>query len=266
MSLLNMSDSLVQNIDRLFFTEGALLRNEFDELYNALFANADTYISVVKLLSENKSGMLREDIAKATGLEGAFLSKILKNLERCDFITRLSQYGQKVRNNIFRLTDFYTLFYYKFIENNNTKDDRWWSNNMSSRSVSAWMGLSFELVCLNHHKQIKGALGIAGVGTAISTWRSTADPEKGIPGFQIDLIIERADRIIHLCEMKFSTDQYGITDSYEKKLRERMGLFRMATKNKKSLVITFVTTYGVVGGKHKSIVHSEVTMDDLFQA
>ena len=266
LSLLNMSDSLVQNIDRLFFTEGALLRNEFDELYNALFANADTYISVVKLLSENKSGMLREDIAKATGLEGAFLSKILKNLERCDFITRLSQYGQKVRNNIFRLTDFSTLSYYKFNENNNTKDDRWWSNNMSSRSVSAWMGLSFELVCLNHHKQIKGALGIAGVGTAISTWRSTADPEKGIPGFQIDLIIERADRIIHLCEMKFSTDQYGITDSYEKKLRERMGLFRMATKNKKSLVITFVTTYGVVGGKHKSIVHSEVTMDDLFQA
>jgi len=202
LSLLNTADSLAQNIDRL--------------------------------LSENKSGMTREDIVKATGLEGAFLSKILKNLERCDFITRLSQYGSKVRNNIFRLTDFYTLFYYKFIESNNTKDDRWWSNNMDSRSVSAWMGLSFELVCLSHHKQIKGALGIAGVGTSISTWRSKADREKGIPGFQIDMIIERADRIIHLCEMKFSTDQYGITDSYEMKLRERMGLFRMATKNKKS--------------------------------
>ena len=137
---------------------------------------------------------------------------------------------------------------------------------MGARSVSAWMGLSFELVCLGHHKQIKSALGIAGVGTSISTWRSKADTEKGIPGFQIDMIIERADRIIHLCEMKFSTDQYGITDSYEMKLRERMGLFRIATKNKKSLVITFITTYGVVGGKHKSIVHSEVTMDDLFQA
>ena len=266
LSLLNTADSLAQNIDRLFFSEGAQLKMEFDELYNALFTNADTYVSVVRLLSENKSGMTREDIVKTTGLEGAFLSKILKNLERCDFITRLSQYGSKVRNNIFRLTDFYTLFYYKFIESNNTKDDRWWSNNMGAPSVSAWMGLSFELVCLGHHKQIKGALGIAGVGTSISTWRSKADTEKGIPGFQIDMIIERADRIIHLCEMKFSTDQYGITDSYEMKLRERMGLFRMATKNKKSLVITFVTTYGVVGGKHKSIVHSEVTMDDLFQA
>ena len=97
------------------------------------------------------------------------------------------------------------------------------------------MGLSFELVCLVHPRQIKAALGIAGVGTAISSWRSKADPDKNMPGFQIDMIIERADRIIHLCEMKFSTDR-------------------------------FVTTYGVVDGKHKSIVHSEVTMDDLFKS
>ena len=126
------------------------------------------------------------------------------------------------------------------------------------------MGLSFELICLNHHRQIKAALGISGVGTSISTWRSKADKTSGIPGFQIDMIIERADRIIHLCEMKFCTDLYGITTSYETKLRERMSLFRMATKNKKALVNTFVTTYGVINGKHKSIVHSEVTMDDLF--
>ncbi|MDE6694710.1 MAG: ATP-binding protein, partial [Bacteroidales bacterium] len=129
---------------------------------------------------------------------------------------------------------------------------------------SAWMGLGFELVCLSHYRQIKNALGISGVGTSVSTWRSKADSVNEIPGFQIDLIIERADRIIHLCEMKFSTSLYGITDNYELKLRERMGLFRLATKNKKALVITFVTTYGVVNGKHKSIVHSEVKMDDHF--
>ena len=247
LSLLNTSDSLAQNIDRLFFADGAHLKGEFDELYNALFSNADTYISIVKLLSENKSGLTREDIAKATGLEGSFLSKILKNLERCDFITRLSHFGSKTRGGIFRLTDFFTLF-------------------MDSRSVSAWMGLSFELVCLAHHRQIKAALGIAGIGTAISSWRSKTDPDKNMQGFQIDMIIERADRIIHLCEMKFSTDRYAITDNYEMKLRERMGLFRMATKTRKTLVITFVTTYGVVDGKHKSIVHSEVTMDDLFKS
>ena len=265
LSLLNPSDSLAQNIDRLFFSDGAQLKGEFDELYTALFSKADTYISIVKLLSENKSGMTREEIAQRIGSSGAFLSKVLKNLERCDFITRLSQFGSKSRGSIFRLTDFFTLFYYKFLESNNTKDDKWWSNNMDSRSIAAWMGLSFELASLSHHRQIKAALGIAGVGTSLSTWRSKADPKQNIPGFQIDLVIERADRIVHLCEVKFSTSQYGITDSYEAKLRERMGLFRIATGTKKTLVITFITTYGVVNGKHKSIVHSEVTMEDLFK-
>lgn len=266
LSLLNTSDSLAQNIDRLFFAEGAQLKHEFDELYTALFNKADSYMAIVKLLSENKVGLSREDIVRATGIEGAFMSKVLNNLERCDFITRLSQYGNKKRDSLYRLTDFFTLFYYKFIESNNTKDEQWWSNNFDSRSVLAWMGLSFELVCLCHHRQIKSALGISGVGTSISTWRSKADTANGIPGFQIDMIIERADRMIHLCEMKFSQDLYGITESYEMKLRERMGLFRLATKNKKSLVHTFITTYGVVDGKHKSIVHSEVTMDDLFNS
>lgn len=264
LSILNTSDSLAQNIDRLFFFEGAQLKYEFDELYTGLFNKADSYIEVVKLLSENKNGLSREDIVRTTGIEGTFMSKILKNLERCDFITRWSLYGNNKKNAIYKLTDFFTLFHHKFIETNNTKDEHWWSNNLNSSSVSSWMGLSFELVCQCHHKQIKAALGIAGVGTAISVWRSKANEKNGIPGFQIDMIIERADRMIHLCEMKFCKDMYGITEKYETALRERMAFFRLATKNKKSLVHTFITTYGVVDGKHKSIVHSEVKMDDLF--
>jgi hypothetical protein len=265
LSLLNPADSLAQNVDRLFFSPGGLLRSEFDELYNALFARADAYIEVAQLLSEKSQGLTREEILAHTGIEGAFLSKILRNLERCDFVTRLSQYGNKSRESLYRLTDFFTLFYYRFIEHNNAKDDAWWTHNLNSRSVATWMGLSFELLCLTHHRQIKAALGIAGVSTTVSTWRSRPDAERSMPGFQIDLIIERADRIVHLCEMKFSTDLYAFTADYEQKLRERMSLFRLATKNKKTLVNTFVTTYGVVNGKHKSIVHSEVIMDDLFR-
>lgn len=266
LSILNPYDSLAQNVDRLFFEEGAQLRYEFDELYTALFNQADAYIAVVKLLSENKSGLTRDEIRTSTKMEGAFLSKVLKNLERCDFITRWSQYGAAKKNSVYRLCDFYTLFYYKFIEQDAAKDEHWWSNNLDSVGVSSWMGLSFELLCLCHHRQIKAALGIAGVGTSVSAWKSKADEKKGIPGFQIDMIIERADRMIHLCEMKFSKDMYAITDTYERKLRERMSYFRMVTKTKKSLLHTFVTTYGVVNGKHKSIVHSEVTMDDLFNS
>lgn len=64
---------------------------------------------------------------------------------------------------------------------------------------------------MGHHRQIKEALGISGIATTVSTWRSNPDPPKNLPGAQIDMIIERADRVIHLCEMKFSQKAYNIT-------------------------------------------------------
>ena len=265
-SILSPEKSLTQNVDTLCFKEDGKLRIEFDELYSALFANADYYIGVVKALSAHRSGLTFQEIAKAINLQGGKLTRVLKNLERCDFIERWSQYGNKKRQAIFRLMDFYTLFYYKFIEPNDTKDEQWWSNNIDSQSVTSWMGISFELVCLQHHRQIKKALGIAGVGTSVSTWHCKPDEKEQIPGAQIDMIIERADRIIHLCEMKFSVGKYVITKDYEMRLRERAGIFNTVTGNRKALVHTFITTYGVVDGKHKSIVHSEVTIDDLFNS
>ena len=265
-SILAPEKSLMQNIDLLCFRPDGKLRIEFDELYNALFSNADYYIDTVKALSAHKSGLTFQEIAKEIKLEGGKLTRVLKNLERCDFIERWSQYGNKKRQEILRLTDFYTLFYYKFIKSNNTKDEQWWSNNFDSQSVTSWMGVSFELVCLRHHNQIKKALGISGMATSVSTWHCKPNEKEQTPGAQIDMIIERADRMIHLCEMKFSEGVYHISQDYEKKLRERMGLFKYLTANKKSLVHTFITTYGVANGKHKSIVHSEVTMDALFNS
>lgn len=264
-SILNPGLSLTQNIDDLCFREDGKLRIEFDELYNALFVNADLYLETVRILSGHKSGLTFQEISRKLKMEGGKVTRIIKNLERCDFIEKWSQYGNKKRQEVYRLTDFYTLFYYKFIGSNNTKDEYWWSNNADSQSVAAWMGTSFEIVCLRHHRQIKAALGITGVGTSVSTWHCLPDSAKQTPGAQIDMIIDRADRIVHLCEIKFSKDVYHITQDYELMLRERMGLFRYLTNNKKALVNTFITTYGVADGKHKGIVHSEVTMDDLFK-
>ena len=263
-SLIRSSDSLAQNIDRLFFLEDGALRLEFDELYHALFSNADLYIEVVKLLCEHKSGLTFSEISKAIHFEGGKLTRVLLNLERCDFIEKWAQYGNKKREARYRMIDFYTIFYYKFIESNSYKDSHWWSNNLDSRSISSWMGNAFEQVCMAHHRQIKDKLHIDSMATSIYTWHKKSDEE--LPGAQIDMIIERADRIIHLCEMKFSENKYAITKDYEMKLRERAGIFKMATGNKKALVHTFITTYGVVDGKHHSIVHSEVTMDDLFNS
>lgn len=188
---------------------------------------------------------------------------MLTNLERCDFISRSHNFGCKTREASYRLIDFYTLFYYRFIAQDTSGDELWWSHNFESRLVSTWQDLTFEIVCLVHTDAIKRALGISGMATEVSSWRKVASDGKR--GAQIDLVIKRADRIVHLCEMKFSKAEYRITEAYDQQLRERMELFRVSTKTKLSLVNTFVTTYGVADGVHHSIVHSEVVAADLFK-
>ena len=262
LSLMNPQLSVAQNIDLLFFDKNAPLRKEYDELYSALFSHVDSYLKVIELLNSRKSGMTRAEIAKNTVLSGTFLTTILNNLEQRDFIERYEIFGRK--SAIYRLMDFYTLFYFKFIHGHHSKDEAWWSHNIDDPGIRSWMGLAFELVCMRHHTQIKKALGISGIGTNITTWKCSADEEAGTPGAQIDMLIERSDRVIHLCEMKFSEQEYPITGDYEMRLRNRMGIFKQKTKTRKAVVHTFVTTFGIGQGKHSSIVHSEVTMNNLF--
>ncbi len=264
LSLLAPRESVAQNIDRLCFDPRGKLRMEFDELYNALFHNAQTYVKVVKILAENKIGLTRKEISEKTHISGSTLSGILKNLERSDFIAKRLQYGNKKKDSVYRLIDFYTLFYYKFIESDGSQDKLWWTHNLSSPSILSWMGLTFELICLEHHEQIKRGLGIGGMATSVSTWRHMATKGNLAPGAQVDMVIERADRIIHLFEMKFSTKKFKITRDYEKKIRERLWLFQEVTKTSKAVVQSFVTTYGLDNPTSWSIVHSELTMDDLF--
>lgn len=263
MSLLNSEQSLAQNVDRLFFAKNALMREEYDELYNASFNQAEKYIAVIKALAGSRKGLLRADIIDKTKLDGGGLTKILENLERCDFIESYSRFNSSIRNTLYRISDPYTLFYFKFLHNKSTKDEHWWTNNMHSHSVESWQGFSFETVCMNHLEQIKHCLGISGIATTTSSWRKKGDDTNA--GTQIDLVIDRSDRVINLCEMKFSKEPYTITKDYEEKLRNRMAVFRAETKVRKSLVTTMVTTYGVLRGIHSGIIQNEVRMDDLFK-
>ena len=264
-SLLDARESLVQNIDRLFFRKNGELRTEFEELFNALFTHSEKYVSVVRALNAVRDGMTRDEISKVTDLKDAVLTNVLRNLERCDFIIRYSQYGNKTKGAIYRLVDFYTLFYYRFVESHNGKDEQWWSHHFQSHSVESWQGMSFELICLTHLSQIKRRLGISGIAAEASSWRNAVSKGSDEKGAQIDLLIDRADRVINLCEMKFSVNPYVISKDYEQTLRQRMAIFKEKTKTRKSLANTFVTTFGVADGTHHSIVDSEVSMEDLFE-
>mgnify|MGYP002619878105 CR=1 FL=1 len=261
-SLLDFNSDLGKNIDDLFFVHKAKLRNEFNDLYNVLFNRSSHYIEIVRILASKREGMTRKELAIKTGSDGGGLTKRLINLERCDFITFTPQYGNKKKDSLIRLTDFFTLFYLKFIESEPTHTSEFWRHKMFRPEVIAWQGLTFELICLMHVRQIKQSLGISGILTTEYTWRSKNNGDEG--KCQIDLIIERADRCVNLCEIKFTTEPFVITKEYEMKLRNRMSIFRNSTKSKKTLLTTFITTYGVSKGIHSGVVQSEVVLDDLY--
>lgn len=262
LNLINSKESFAQNIDRLFFSKNAPLRGEFDELFSSLFVQSDKYISVVNALAQRLEGLLRAEIVEDTKISGGGLTKILENLERCDFIDTFSKYKSSIRNSVYRISDPYTLFYFKFIHGKNSKEKEFWTKNQNSPSIKSWFGFSFESVCLSHLDQIKLKLGISGISTNSCTWRKTGSDDS--QGAQIDLLIERSDRVINVCEIKFSEEKYNITKDYADNLRNKLSVFRDDTGLKKSFALTMITTYGIVQGKNSGIVQNEVVMNDLY--
>lgn len=262
LSLLNPQQSLLTNIDNLFFADPhAMLRMEYNELYASLFKRPELYLTVIRLLAERKEGFTRQEISGKTKITGASLTKILNDLEQCDFVLPYMRFGNAKNNTIYRIKDFYTLFYYKYVAGIDTKDPLRWTHLSSSQQVTSWQGFSFELLCLLHLDEIKKALGIDRILNDSSAWRS----KHGDYHTQVDLVISRADRNVNLCEMKFSSGIYAIDQQYSQKLLLRKALFCDETKTKSGVRITMVTTYGVLHNKHYGIVDDEVTLDDLFQ-
>lgn len=264
LSLLRPYRSLNENVDALMFAPGGDLANEFNELYTALFNRADRYIEIVRLLSTKRQGFTRNEIEQATGYSGGSLTKVLDNLERCDFIVSYAQFGNKNKMTLFRLCDFYTLFYFRYIENNRTRDELYWQHHFADRTVEVWEGFTFEEVCLRHLPHIKYGLGISGIPTEASAWRFVPRKDDKRKGAQIDLVIKRVDKIVHLVEMKFAANVYSISKDYAQRLSERKDLFSQVTGISRGAVITMITPKGLAEGKHSSLVHSQLTAKHLF--
>ena len=258
LSLLDSRKSLTQNIDSLLFSEYGDLHNEFENLYSALFKNSDDYIKVVTVLSGVRGGLSRTEIVDKTEISsGGTLTKILKNLISCGFVRKFKDMGEG-KEDIFQLVDFYTLFYFKFLCGKHTYEDGYWMSIQGTPKFYSWAGLSFEILALQHISQIKQSLGISGVMTSEYSWRS--------PNAQIDLVIDRKDMTVNLCEMKFSEDDFHIDEEEDTKLRRRVASFKENLgKESKSVRLTFVTTYGLADSKYNSRVHDIIILEDLFK-
>ena len=269
LNMLQPKLSLAQNINKLFFEENAELKREFDFLFRSLFKDSKNYRKIVEQLSKRAKGMTRQELIDDCKItENGNLTIVLDDLCNCDFIRRYTSYNKKRRDVIYQLTDLFSLFYLKYVRDANGMDETFWTDTIDSPSHRAWCGYAFEQVCLHHVRQIKRALGIEGVQCNVCSWSVSAkvDEEGGKQeGGQIDLVVDRRDQTINLCEMKFSLQPFEITPSYMQNLIARRELFRQSTGTNKALHLTMVTTYGVVKNAQYGMIQSEVIMNDLFE-
>lgn len=253
--------SLAQNIDAILYDTNAPLKEEFDNLFTSQFTNGDTLKRIVTTLAGKRSGFTREEIVKKPDLSsGGSLTDNLAALEKSKLIMEYIPFGESTPK--YKLTDPFCVFYLKHVKGN-TNSPSYWQLHEKSPSVISWMGFAFEDLCWNHIKQIKHALGIDGVITTESPWNITADSAGS--GSKIDLIINRDDRYICMCEMKFTRGDFEVTKSYNKTLLERAEKVQEIIGNKKTVMSVVVTTYGLKRNEYSSRFDRTVTMEDLFQ-
>lgn len=260
--LLNRRYSLNQNIDLLCFAQSGRLRDEFDSLFRALFRHSERHVAIIRALATKQAGIGRAEILRLTGLsDGGTFSTALSELEQCGFIRAYKDFTREAYGETYQLIDPFTLFWLRFVE---TADDpHWWSTNRSSSAVRAWTGRAFELLCLWHVPQVLRALGVWGVSVSVQSWRSRPAAN---PGAQIDLVLNRADNVVNLCEIKWvgSGSAYEIDKAYSGSLMRKAEAFAAETGTAKALHTTLITPGGIVRNQHSSVVQSVVTADDLF--
>lgn len=262
LSLFQKGLSLAQNIDQLFFARDAKLKYEFNRLYSSSFVNFEECINIVRLLSKKRQGYTRKEIVSETHLpDGGGLSKSLQALEVSDFIRSYRKFAYPKREIYYRLTDNFSKFWLSFCDGNLTTNSSFWQDNHDLPKVKSWCGFSFEAVCFYHMGQIKQSLGISGVQTESYPWKSRQEKE----GAQIDMIIDRADNVMNVCEIKYSDDDYAITASYDKELRHKLTVLKEETHCRKALHLTLITTYGLRYNEYAGRVQKVITMDDLFR-
>ena len=217
----------------------------------------------IDLLASNHQGLTRKELAQKLKTNGR-LTEVLDDLLQCGFISRLGVRAQKggikATDGIYHLTDFYTRFYYDFCRGK-TSDEQYWTHKFTTPKVNTWLGLAYERLCMAHIPQIKTALGISGLHTEYYSWRS----KEHLPAAQIDLIIERSDNMVNLCEVKYSNGQYVLNKAEYEKIQNRQMAFVDETKCKQGVFLTLITTSLPKQNEYSSMINGVVVLDDLFR-
>jgi len=256
-------DSLTTAVDRICFSPDGFLHHEFKNLFQSLFDTSQNHMAVVKALAKTPSGLTRNELIEACNLHtGGGTTQLLDELRESGFIEAYTPFNKTSKDSVYQLIDEFSLFYFKFMAEGKIQGPGSWTRYSSSSAWTSWCGLAFEHLCLKHVDQIKYALGISGVYSENYVWRHVA---AGDEGAQIDLLIDRQDQCINVCEMKFSRYEFEITKKYAQDLERKLRVFQSSTRTKKTLFLTMVTTNGLKNpSNYRGLIQREITMDALF--
>ena len=252
------TESVAQNIDRLCFQTDGELTMEFDLLFASLFDNSEKHLLIVKSLATSLRGLTRNELLTKTKLpSGGDTSSKIEELIQSGFIEEYAFYKNKSHLKRFRLSDEYSQFYLKYIQSNKLNGPGTWINLQKSQSFKSWSGFSFENLCLKHIQSIKKALGVSYIYTQASSWFND--------NAQLDLIIDRDDNVINLCEIKFVNNEYQLTKSDYLNIKNKLFEFEKETKTRKSKFITLITTFGLKPNEYSNeIITNTLTLKDIF--
>ena len=275
LSLFENDKSVAENINALCFTKGGELCDEFDKLFKSLFKKADNYITVINALSTVGKGMTRNDIIEKTKLtNNGNLTTLLNELEQCEFIRSFVPFRKEKKDTLYQLVDQFSLFHFHFIKGQGIFTKDYWMKKIGTASYNAWSGYAFETVCLHHIDQIVEGLGISGTINRPCSWAYR--PTKAVKenddiddklkvGGQIDLLIDRSDKTITICEMKYSDGEYEIDKAYDKHVQDRLRLFKDVEKTTKTLQVAYVTPHGLYNNQYARKVKKQITAGHLFR-
>ena len=275
LSLFEREKSVAENIQSLCFTRGGELVDEFQKVFRSLFKKAENHLAVITALQNKGMGMTRLEIIKeANQVNNGNLTKLLRELEECSFIRSYVPFKKQKKEKIYQLIDPFTLFHFRFMHGNQHFLNGYWQKMQTTNNYTSWCGYAFEIVCLNHLDQIIHALGIDGSINTPCSWTyrppknilSESDTDEDLKhGTQIDLLIDRSDQTITICEIKYSRGEYEITKDYDILLSRRQRTFKKVTKTRKSIVSTFITPNGLLNNTYSRQIIRQVTGNQLFE-
>lgn len=271
-SFVRKGRSAHQCIDELCFQSDGPLVKEFGRLFESLFEDPKPYTDLIRIIAKYRYGIVQTELIELSKLpNGGGTIDRLHQLEEAGFITGLVPYGHKDRGVYYVIDDEYSLFYLRWIEPNLKKiakkalNKGFWTSQSNQSTWKSWAGLAFESTCYKHIDHIRKALNID-PGASAGTWRYSPKAKEKQEGAQIDLLFDRLDGAITLCEIKCSDNQFAIDKSYAQELLKKMEIFRKQTRTKKQLFMSMVTTMGLKPTMYsEEIIASQVTLEDLFK-